>query len=922
MPASSPADIFRLPPEQVAAQLQTSPAQGLTTAESAARLKRFGYNQIRHINKRNMLQVFLEQYKNVLVLLLLGSCVISFFLGYVQDAIVLLLVVFFNTFIGFYQDWKSENLLASLKELVQERCYVLREGRKLEIPARELVPGDVVYLSEGDGVPADIRLFSTTGFVANEFILTGESQSRIKEAARVPEEAAGLNGRDNAVFMGTTVAGGEATGVVVATGMQTELGRIARTSETIDASLTPLQKELNVVAKKITIATLVLASLLFTARMLLDSHLHDALLFTIGVAAAMVPEGLPAQISVSLALGVARLARKKAVVKKLSAVEALGAATVIASDKTGTITKNEMSIIHCYLNGQNYTVTGTGYEPTGQLLDLDSHVLHKDNLENLKPFFLDGYLASTGKINPPDKYHATWYPLGDPTDCAFSTLVLKAGFQLEDLDQQYPRKQLFPFDSFRKRTSIVRRHKNKTISFIKGALESVLETAVAHEVNFEVKPLLPEEKEHFLNLARLHAAEGKRIIALAYKDLPLQETYTLEEAETATVFAGFVTMVDPPHEQVKAAVQTAFEAGMKLIMLTGDNEVTARAIANQVGMHNPDGSLPAVIDEQLLKTLDDVSLKKHLEARTLIFSRVSPDEKLKIVTLLKESGEVVAVTGDGVNDTLSLKKADIGIAMGQKGSKVAQEAAGMVLLNDDFSTIVVAIQEGRTIYNNLRKNVLANLIGNLAELTVILLGFAAAFRGMPMALLAIHILLIDLIGNMLPLLMLSFDPPEEDLMHRPPRRLGEMLNKQALLTILYSGLIKGLISYAVFLLSFFSHAGHPLQHPIAMTVTLTSIVFCQFVNIFSSRTSRTVFTRFFFSNRLLFFGMSLSAFFVFVISYLPFFNRYFRTGPLAAADWALVLGGALVYLIILEVLKRVSGKRNKYVSDKKMQGVK
>lgn len=901
-------DLYQQPLEEVIARLHVSPKEGLTALESETRRQQFGYNQIRQVNRRGTFQILAEQFKNVLVLLLVGSAIISFYLNNIQDTVILLLVVFLNAGIGFYQDWKSENLLASLKELVSERCYAIRDGQKLEIPVRELVPGDLVSLTEGDGVPADIRLINCTGFATNEFILTGESQPRAKNAMVLPSKSAGLAEIENCAFMGTIVAKGEATGVVIATGMQTELGRIAHTSETIDASPTPLQKELNGVAKKISIATLILGGLLFAIRFFMGSPLNEAMQFTIGVAAAMVPEGLPAQISVSLALGVALLARKKAEVKKLSAVEALGAATVIASDKTGTITKNEMSIIHGYLNGRNFTITGTGYEPKGQLLDSENRVLHKNNLADLKPFFLNGYLSSTGKINPPDNYHASWYPLGDPTDCAFSTLVLKAGFDLEKLDQEYVRQQLFPFDSFRKRTSIVRRHKNKTISFIKGSLEAILEVANSHIVNFEVKPLTPQEKKHFQNLAEKHAAEGKRIIALAYKDLPPQQNYSLEEAENGVVFAGFVTMVDPLHEQVKAAIQVAFEAGLKVIMITGDNEITARAIANQIGMHNPGLTPATIINEKLLQQLGDVELNKLFEQRALIFSRVSPDEKLKIVALLKEKGEVVAVTGDGVNDTLSLKKADIGIAMGQKGSKIAREAASMVLLNDDFSTIVVAIREGRLIYNNLKKNVLANLVGNLAELTVILLGFGSVFLHMPIAILAVHILLIDLIGNMLPLLMLSFDPAEEDLMHRPPRRPGEMLNQKAMLIVLYSGTLKGLISFSAFLLSFFSHSGQLQQHETAMTVTLTSLIFCQFVNIFSSRTSHSVFTEFFFSNHYLFLGIGLSALFVFLLSYLPFCNQYFHTGPLAFSDWVFVLGGAFLYLLILECLKYFSRK--------------
>lgn len=897
----------------ITAELNTSVQTGLTDTEIATRLKQYGYNRIRQSNKRDILQVFFEQFKNMLVTLLIAAAALSFFLDANRDGIILILVVLLNAFIGFYQDWKSENILASLKNLIIEHCFVIRNGRRIEIPSVELVPGDIVFLIEGNGVPADIRLIDSIGFFTNDFILTGESQPSEKSHKVVVTEALATSAQANTVFMGTTIAKGEATGIVVGTGMNTELGRIATASESIDSSTTPLQRELNLVAKKITYITLMLGTALMLVRLFMGDTLNDALIFTIGVAAAMVPEGLPAQISVSLALGVARLAKKKAVVKKLSSVEALGSATVIATDKTGTITKNEMTITHCYLNGENFTVTGTGYEPKGQILNTHSEVLNKNNLEDLKAFFLTGYLSSTGKINPPDKYHAIWYPVGDPTECAFSTLVLKAGYDLDEITSSYRRLKLFPFDSFRKRVSILREHKGRRTSFIKGSIESVLEISDAYVANFEVKKLTLSETNHLLELARIYAAEAERVIALGYKDLPVQKDYSLEDAESKIVFAGFVTMIDPPHEQVKEAVSTAFDAGIRVMMITGDNEITAKAVSNQIGMFNPDGSLPLVINAQQLNIMSKENILRQLNEKTLIFSRVSPDEKLKIISLLKERGDIVAVTGDGVNDTLSLKKADIGIAMGLKGSKVAQEAASMVLLNDDFSTIIAAIGEGRVIYNNLKKNVLANLVGNLAELTVILLGFVAAFWHMPMAINAVHILIIDLIGNMLPLLMLSFDPADGDLMRKPPRKQGEMLNRRSLVIILYSGVLKGAISFVAYLLSFFHHAGDQLRHEKAVTVTLSSIIVCQFVNIFSSRTSKTIFTRYFFSNKHLFIGVGSSIVFMILISYLAPLNRYLHTGPLSVMDWFYIIAGAVIYLVVFEAVKLFAKRNDKLI---------
>jgi Ca2+-transporting ATPase len=894
---------------QILKELDTNPGSGLTDLNVAEKLRRFGYNHIKSTNTRSTLKIFLEQFQNLLVLLLIGAALISLFLGSYRDFIILMLVVFFNAAIGFYQSYKSENILASLKDLVIQHCIVLRNGNKIEIPSMDLVPGDIVYLNEGDGVPADIRLIETTGFQTNEFILTGESAPADKSHDVIisPNETS-ISKYANCVFMGTTVAKGLAKGVVIATGMQTELGKIAAQSDKIDTSETPLQTELDIVAKKITYVTLAIATALLAGRLITGETINNALIFAIGVASAMVPEGLPAQISVSLALGVSRLAKNKAVVKKLSAVEALGAATVIATDKTGTITKNEMSIIHAHFNGKDYNITGTGYEPKGEIFDVNGSKVSKENLADDKILFLSGFLSSTGKVNPPDKFHKNWYAIGDPTECAFSTMMLKAGYSIAEIEKAYPSIQVFPFNSFRKRISIVRRHREKNIAFVKGSIESLLDIAEKTIIKGEVRKFYAEEKEQLLNQAKVYASQSKRIIATGYKDLPVKNRYSLDEVENDIVFAGYATLIDPPHEEVPDAIRTAFKAGMKLVMITGDNEITARAIADNIGMHDFNGSLPEVINDKMLNELNDEQVKSYFKHRSLIFSRVSPVDKLRIVSLLKSSGEIVAVTGDGVNDTLSLKKADIGVAMGKNGSKVAQEASSIVLLDDNFSTIVLAIKEGRTIYGNLKKIVLANLIGNLAELLCVLIGFFAAFYGYPLVIMPVHILLIDLIGNMLPLLMVSFDMPEENVMHRPPRKPGSMLNKESYIVITYSGLLKGLVAFLAFYQSYQYHIHDTNRHQIAVTVTMASIIICQLINILSSRTTQSIFSQFLLTNRNLYLGFFLSLSFLLVISYTPFLNHVLYTSPLASSDWHFITMGAGAYLIILELLKVIKQK--------------
>jgi P-type Ca2+ transporter type 2C len=886
-------------------QLKTNISVGLTYESALHRLTEFGANKIASATSRQWWKILFAQFNNLLVLLLMVASALSFQLGSHRDGIVLALIVMLNAFIGFYQDWKSENILASLKSLVAEKCTVVRNGKTQEMPVEDIVPGDLLLLHEGDGIAADMRLIESHSLFVNEFILTGESQASEKDHRTTVHEKASIVERSNMVFMGTSVAKGEAKGVVVGTGMQTELGKIARKSQQIVQDISPLQKEINLVAKKITIITLLLGAMLFGFSVAQGEQMGVALVFAIGVAAAVVPEGLPAQISIALSLGVRRLAQKKAVVKQLSSVEALGSATVIASDKTGTITKNEMSINNCLFNGQAFTVTATGYAPEGQILDHLLQPLGEAELDKNKFFLTAGILSSTSSVHPPDAFHPTWYGIGDPTECAFCTLAMKSGYELRALESEFPRLQLFPFDSERKRVSVIRGDKNKAISYVKGSIESILDVCNQQIVHGKIKPLTDEGKQALLENSELFAAESLRVIAIAYKELDKKEKYSIAESESNLVFAGFVTMFDPPRDEVPQAIQDAFNAHIRIIVITGDNEITTRAIANNIGLVNEDKSLPEVINQAKLATMTDADIKKALFQKTLIFSRVSPDDKLKIVSLLKEMGEVVAVTGDGVNDTLSLKKADIGVAMGQNGSKVAQEAAAMVLLNDDFSTIVKAIKEGRTIFNNIRKNVVATLASNTAELVCVLYGFMGIYFHQPVAILAIHILLIDLIAEMIPLLILTFDEAEDGIMTAYPRQKGQLLNRSLLIQVLSSGILRGGLAIIVFNSVFYAHTGEAAQHAIGLTSTFTTIVLTQFINIFCIRTKDSVFGAFLFSNPPLIWAMLLSLSLLFVLIYTPFFNLYLHTAPLTLRDWGFPLAASLVYLVGFEGIKWV-----------------
>ncbi len=890
--------------EAIVKTFNSNVSEGLGESAVLASRAKYGNNVLKDTNSRSIFKILFNQFTSPLVIILIVASIVSYYLGQPRDGTILLVIVVLNSLIGFYQEWKSENILASLKKLIVNKCTVIRQGKTIEIFAEDLVPGDIVKLYEGDGVPADIRLIHTNGFSANEFILTGESLPSDKDHLFTTDKSIPFVEIKNAVYMGTTVARGEATGIVYATGSQTEIGKISSSSQKIKSTEAPVQTEIADVAKKLTYATLIIGACLFATRLLLNDSISIALVFAVSVAAAMVPEGLPAQISMALALAVGRLAKRNAIVKKIASAQTLGSATVIASDKTGTITKNEMTITGCYFNAKSFSVSGLGYEPQGSIADEQGGIVKKDSLGDLKIFFLSGFLSSTGKISAPDNFHTSWHSIGDPTEAAFATLAMKAGFTLEEIEKDYPLVKAFAFDSIRKRVAIIRTHQEKVISSVKGSIESILAVSTKIISNGKVAQLSDTQKQQIMSMSAAFSENALRIIAIAYKDLETKKDYTIEEAEQDLTFAGFVTMFDPPHEQVKAAIELVFKAHMKVFMITGDIEVTAKAISKNIGLMNEDNAFPIVVNGATLQTMSDAQMKEVFKNRAVIFSRVSPDDKFRIVDLLMKQGEIVAVTGDGVNDTLSLKRADIGIAMGKSGSKVAQEAANIILLDDDFSTIVVAVKEGRTIFRNLEKTIKTNLTSNVAELTCVLFGFAGALLGVPTPILAVQILLIDMVGEMFPLIMLTYDPPEKNSMEIPPRNpKDKILTKDTMKGIVFSGTIMGLASFGAFLITYFNNFHISNHYEKAITVTFISIIFSQYANLLSRRTYGPALGKYFLSNNKLLLAFLFSISCILLIVYVPTLNYYFHTSPLLTIDWIFPIIVGIACLVIFEFKK-------------------
>jgi Ca2+-transporting ATPase len=894
---------YQLSAAAVIERLRTDPEEGLSGSRVARLRQCFGENLLEERGRKPFYTLFLRQFQDLLIIVLIVAAVLAYYLDDLRGASVLLAIILINAAIGVFQEYKAERLLESLKTLVTTRATVLRDGAASEVDQRDLVPGDIVLLEAGSAVPADIRLIETHEFATNDFVLTGESVPQEKDAELVIGREVGLSDQDNLAFFGTTVARGSATGVVIATGMATTIGGIADLSQAIRRDLSPLQSEINALARTLTKLAGVIVLTLFAANIVLRADafpdtqtlINASLIFAISVAAACVPQGLPAQITVALSLGVARLAREQAVVKRLSAVETLGCTTVICTDKTGTVTTNEMTIVKGWADGRSFEVSGEGYDPQGDIFENGLAVPDAD-IESIKQFFQHGLLASNGRTHPPDDQHATWYAVGDPTEAAFMPFSVKACLDPEERLDEFPLVEELSFDSQRKRMTMVREHKGHTIGYMKGAMQSVLAACSAFHHDGKAVPLDDEKREAIAAQVEAYSEESLRVIALAYRDFPKgQLDFPVEETERDFVFAGMVAMLDPPRSGVRDAISEVRRADVRVFMITGDNPITAHAIAERIGMSNG----PVVTGDEL-RAMSNADLKTLLGKDSLIFSRVSPTDKFRIVKMLKQMGEVVAVTGDGVNDTLSLKEGHIGVAMGKLGSEVAKEAAEIVLIDDDFSTLVNAVREGRTIFQNLKSVILSSITSNIGELTCVCAGFAGAAFGLPIPVTAVQILSIDLIGEMLPLMSLTFDPPDRRLMRNPPRKLGaHIIDRRRLFELAVFGGLMGLSGYASFFIVLMTGGSTGT----AQAAAFAGIVLAQYVNILSRRTEETVFTRHLSTNRQLWLALLASSIVVAVIVTIPGVGLWFGFQPMRLEHWIWPIAGALSFLFCFEAKK-------------------
>lgn len=866
--------------EEVLSSLKTSP-EGLSREEAERRLKEYGFNELKERKRVTPFQIFLGQFKDVFVIMLLIATAISFLIGEFVDAATIAAIVVLNSVVGFVQEYRSEKAMEAMKKLTAPKARVLRDGKETIIPAREVVPGDIILLDAGDRIPADARLLEVVELKTDEAVLTGESTPVNKELS-ILDEKTPVSDRKNSVFMATHVSYGRGKAVVTSTGMNTEFGKIAEMVQTMEEEETPLKRKLARFAKKLGMIIIVVCAVIFALELyeifVLKTATHgealkniiNAFETSVALAVSAVPEGLPAVVTVSLALGARELAKRNAIIRKLSSAETLGATTVICSDKTGTLTKGEMTVRKIYLNDETIDVTGVGYEPKGEFLVNNEPLNPKDN--NMLNLFLRASTLCTNASYDGKNI------IGDTTEGALIVAAAKAGLTKKDLEAAYPRVHEVPFTSERKRmTTVHKTPEGKIVAYVKGAPEVILERCSHIFKNDQVKKLTAKEKQAILQVNEKMASDALRVLGVAYKELPSSnpESLSEEEIERDLVFLGLAGMIDPPREEAKIANKKCQEAGIKTVMITGDHKLTATAIAKELGMLQSD----MVLTGAELDNMNDEEFEKIVE-NVSVYARVSPEHKLRIVKALKKKGHIVAMTGDGVNDAPALKQADIGVAMGITGTDVTREAADMVLADDNFATIVNAVEGGRTIYDNIRKFSFFLLRCNFDELVVI---GTFALLGLELPLTAGMILWINLVTDGGPAIALTMDPPEEDVMKRPPRDPNEGILHGRLASILATFITQFLGTAVLFYVAYYVFH-EPLNE--ARSLAFVQATMQELLIVWNCRSEkRNAFKVGFRTNKFLLVAVAISAAATVLIPYVGLFD----TAPLTLMDWALVL---------------------------------
>ncbi len=912
-----------------ACRLMDSGMRGLTQEEAEKRLSQYGKNEIAQKKKTSMTKKLLANFTSLMALLLWAGGIMAFLSGAPELGISIFCVNLINGLFSFFQEFKAEKATSALQKMLPTYARVVRDGKEEKIPASDIVPGDIMILEEGDKISADARILQNNDFRADQSTLTGESDPIRKSGDPLSEERGYLEA-ENMVFSGTSAAAGTCRAVVVSTGMNSEFGKISKLTQSTEKALSPLQKELNILTKQIALIAFSIGLIFFLVAVLfVKDPWMDSFLFALGMIVAFIPEGLLPAVTLSLALAVQKMAKEHALVKKLSAVETLGCTNVICSDKTGTLTQNEMTVNHLWEMRAELTVSGEGYAPIGQIRDGDT-VVTANNSSALKLLLGGAALCSNAKLIPPDEKSGKdrYTVLGDPTEACLGVAAQKGGMSLEDLNRDYPRIMELPFDSRRKRMATVhqlsgRFEGSNRIAFVKGSPKEVMELCGRCYDGSSSRPITQEDRDRIMYANDAYARDGLRVLAVAYRplrkddeSLPLSiREYTPENIERDLTFVGLVAMQDPPRSEVKDAVSLCRSAGIKIIMITGDYGLTAESIARKIGIiQSPDAR---VISGAELAEMDDASLKKALEGE-VVFARMAPEQKYRIVSALQEMGNIVAVTGDGVNDSPALKKADIGIAMGITGTDVAKEAADMILSDDNFATIVRAIEEGRSVYNNIRKFLRYIFDSNTPEAAAPTLYLLSGGR-IPVPLTVLQILTIDIGTDMVPALGLGAEMAEADVMQKPPRSSKErLLNSNVLLIgFLWYGLLGTLFAVGGYFLANFLNgwpgvalaAEGTAAYAQATTMMLAGVVFSQIGMAMNNRTDcESVVKRGLFTNKYINVGIVIEVLILLAIMYIPFLNGIFNTAPITIVEWLYLICIPFIVFGVEELRKKLLRK--------------
>jgi len=882
------------------------------------RLGRFGRNVIREVEGKPLIVKFFANFTHLMAILLWVGGAVGFIAQMPQLGIAIWMVNIINGVFSFWQEYRAEKATEALRKLLPSYARVLRDGEEQRILAEELVPGDVLLLSEGDRISADGRLVEVAELRIDQSTLTGESHAVRKISDGIPQSDLAYAEMPNLVFAGTSVTSGTGKAVIFSTGMATEFGKIANLTQLVQEELSPLQREMAFATKMVTIIACSIGIIFFLlAAVLVGVSLAESFIFAMGMVVAFVPEGMLPLVTLSLARSTQRMARRNALIKRLSAVETLGCTTVICTDKTGTLTQNEMTVRGLWLFNRGLTVTGAGYRPEGRIMEGEEPVMVDGDLRLL---LIAGGLCNNSRVIPPDTKTPHWTVLGDRTEAAMKVAALKAGIDLEAEVRYTPRLRELPFNSIRKRMCTIHQLQSSRVAYVKGAPKEIL--GVCSHVRWNQKNHAMDEnfRSEIMAANDAYARNGLRVLAVARRELSDDGTdYRHEVIERDLTFLGLEAMMDPPRDEVALAVGKCHQAGIRIIMITGDYGLTAESIARRIGIiRQPQ---PRIISGADFDAMDDEMLKLALK-KEVIFARATPEHKLQVVTALQEMGHIVAVTGDGVNDAPALRKADIGVAMGIAGTDVAKEAADMILTDDNFASIVNAVEEGRGVYANIKKFISYIFTSNTPEAVPFI--FWALSRGrIPLALNVMQILAIDLGTDMVPALALGDEPPEPGLMDRPPRDLGEHVITRSLLVraYLFLGIIQSLAAMAAFYFQYWINGywGQWLDLPStgllyqsATAMTLGAVVATQIGNLFAQRTERaSVFTMGWFSNRMIWIGIASELLLISLIVYVPFFQQVFGTAAFPLGNWLFLFAWTPSLLLADELRKALVRRKER-----------